>query len=333
MEQKTTIEISTKTILKIFGIAILFWFLWAIRNILVSLFVVAILVAAFSPLVEKLYKKKVPRFLSVFLIYLILTFLFSMLVYLIVPPIVWQVREFTHNLPLFIQRIALISDQFQEYLPIFQKSLENVAQNLSKLTLNIWSATLTIFGGLVSFLTVLVLTFYILVGKEKIKGILISFVPEKQKEQVVRIFQKVGLKIGAWVRGQIILCLLIGLVSYIILAIFKVPYALILAVIAGVLEIVPNIGPILSGLVAILFALSISPFTALIVGISYLGVQQLESQILVPKIMGKAVGVSPVLVIVALLVGGKLFGVAGAILAIPVAAAIQVVVSEWRTSR
>jgi predicted PurR-regulated permease PerM len=331
--QKTTIEISTIAILKIFGIALGLWLLWYLRNVIIILFVVALLVAAFSPTVERLYKKKVPRILSVLLIYLGVALLFALMIYLIVPPVTLQIKEFTHNLPVFIEKASPIYSQFKEYLPAFQQSLEHITSTLNKLTTNLWSAALTLFGGLISFVTILVLTFYILIGKESIESVLISFLPWDHKDRIIRVFQRVGKKIGAWVRGQLILCLIIALATSIILAILRVPYALILAILAGMLEIIPTIGPILSAIPAILLALTISPMTAFIVAICYLGVQQLESQILVPKIMGKAVGLSPVIVIIALLVGAKLFGIAGAVLAIPIAAAIQVLVSELRSER
>jgi len=333
MNQKTTIEVSTLTILKFFGIAFLLWFLWYIKGILILLFVVMILVAALSPLVEKLYKKKVPRFLSVILIYLVLLLLLASLIYLIVPPVALQVKELTHNAPYYIEKVSPIYYQVQEYLPTFQQSLENIATSLNKLTTNIWSATLTIFGGLLSALTILVLTFYMLVGKETIFNILVSFLPIAHKEKILGIFQKVGLKMGAWLRGQLILCLVIGLATFVILAILGVPYALILAILAGILEIVPTIGPIIAAIPAILLAFAISPLTALIVLLSYFGVQQLECQILVPKIMGKVVGISPVIIILALLIGAKLLGIAGAILAVPIAATLSVAFTEWRANK
>jgi len=330
MNQKTTLSISTATILKIFGVAILLWFLWYIRDILILLFVVMILVAALSPLVEKLYRKRIPRFLSVILIYLLILFFFAFLIYLIVPPVALQVKELTHNISYYAEKIAPVYQQAETSLPALQKSLESIASSLNKLTTNLWAAAVTIFGGLVSFVTVLVLTFYLLLERESIINVLITFLPVAHKDKILSVFQKVGVKIGAWFRGQLILCLAIGVIDFIILTIFGIPYALVLGILAGILEVVPTIGPILSAVPPILLALAISPWTALLIALSYLGVQQLESQILVPKIMGKVVGVSPVIIILALLIGAKLLGIAGAILAVPIVATLQVVFTEWR---
>jgi predicted PurR-regulated permease PerM len=330
MNQKTTLSISTATILKIFGVAILLWFLWYIRDILILLFVVMILVAALSPLVEKLYRKRIPRFLSVILIYLLILFFFVFLIYLIIPPVALQVKELTHNISYYAEKITPVYQQAETSLPALQKSLESVASSLNKLTTNLWAAAVTIFGGLVSFVTVLVLTFYLLLERESIINVLVTFLPVAHKDKILSVFQKVGVKIGAWFRGQLILCLAIGVIDFIILTIFGIPYALVLGILAGILEVVPTIGPILSAVPPILLALAISPWTALFIALSYLGVQQLESQILVPKIMGKVVGVSPVIIILALLIGAKLLGIAGAILAVPIVATLQVVFTEWR---
>lgn len=333
MNQKTSVTISTLTILKIFGIAILLWLLWYIRDILVLLFIVMIIVAAFSPLVERLYRRRIPRFVSVLLIYLLALSIFAFLIYLIVPPLAIQVKELAHNGPYYLQKITPIYHQAEGYFPPLQKSLESIVLTLNKLTTNLWSSVLFIFGGLVSFLTVLVLSFYLLLERENIVTVLVSFLPIAHKERILAVFQKVGVKIGAWARGQIILCAIIALADFIILSILGVPYALALAILAGFLEIIPTIGPILSAIPAILLGFTISPWTALIVLLSYLGVQQLESQILVPKVLGKAVGLSPVIVIIALLIGGKLLGIAGAILAVPLVAVLHVIFVEWRATR
>ena len=174
----TKIDISTRTVLKFFGIALLFWFLWAIRDILVIIFVVLILVAAFHPTVDKLEKNKVPRPLSVIIVYLILLAFFSLLVYLIVPPIVSQVIELIQNLPYYTDKTNLFYGQIKDYLPAMQNNLENIATSLSKFTTNLWSAGLTVFGGLVYFITVLVLTFYALLEKNGFDAALLAVLPE-----------------------------------------------------------------------------------------------------------------------------------------------------------
>ena len=328
--EMTKIDISTRTILKIIGIVLLFWFLWAIRDIMVLLFVVLILVAAFHPTVDLLENHKIPRFLSVILIYFVLALAFSFLIYLIVPPIITQVTELTHNLPYYSEKTNLVYSQVKDYLPALQNNLESVASNLSKFTNNAWAAGLSVFGGLIYFITAMVLTFYALLEKNSFDSIFLSLFPVNYKEKISGIFSKIGAKMGSWLRGQLLLCLIIAVLDFIVLMIVGVPYALVLAVLAGILEIIPNIGPVLGAVPAILIGLTISPWTAVVIAICFFGIQQLENHILVPKIMGKAVGLSPVIVIIALLIGGKLLGIGGAILAVPAATAIVVAITEWR---
>jgi len=330
MNQKTTIDVSSLTILKVFGLGILLWFLWYIREIVLLLFVVLILVSVFSPWVEKLQKKKIPRLLSVILIFICIFAVFSFLIYLVVPPLVFQIKELVQNIPYYLQRVSPIYQQTQGYLPSLQKSLEGLASFLNKLTLNVWSAALTIFGGALSFLTVLVLTFYLLLEKESALGFLMTLLPIQKRGQILNIYKKTEVKIGFWLGGQLLLCLLIGLLDFIVLIILGVPYALVLGILSGALEIIPVIGPILSAVPAIILGFSVSPWTAFFVLLAYFGIQQMESQILVPKIMGKIIGVSPVVIIITLAIGAKLFGVLGAILAVPFSAIVQVVFTEWR---
>lgn len=327
---KQTIDISALTILKVIGILLLLWFLWSIKQVLVLLFVVMILVSALSPIVEKLHKQKVPRFLAVLLIYLFFGGIIFLLFYLILPIFISQTRQLIAYLPILIAKISPIYHQISDYLPLFQQNLQGIVEVLNKYSSNIWLVIINLFGGILSFFTVLVLTFYFLVGRESVKQAFVSYLPPKWHEIVLRIARKVGNKMGAWLRGQIVLCLLIGLMSYIALVILRIPYALILAVIAGILEIIPTIGPIISAIPAALIAFWVSPFSALIVVLAYLGIQQLESQIIAPKLFSKIIGLSPIIIIIALLIGAKLLGIVGAILAIPTALAIQVLVKEIR---
>jgi predicted PurR-regulated permease PerM len=332
-DQKMIIEVSTATVLKIFGVAVFLVFLWYIRQILILLGVVMILVSALSPVVDYLQQRRIPRVLAIIFIYFVLFVLFSSAVYLIAPPIISEIIQLARNAPLYFNKLSLLSYQLIEYQPLLQKGLENIATTLNNLTYNFVGATLSLFGGLGYFVAVCVLTFYLLLGKESLSETLISFFPINYKEQMVSALHKIAQKLGAWVRGQLLLCFIIGLACYIVLLILHIPYALLLAILAGVLEIIPTIGPILSAIPAILFAFTISPWTALIVGLSYLLIQQIESQLVVPKVMGRMVGVSPVVVIIALMIGTKLLGIGGAILAVPVAAVVQVAFSEWKTNK
>jgi predicted PurR-regulated permease PerM len=208
-----------------------------------------------------------------------------------------------------------------------------LTQSLGSITGSFISITTSVVGAVVAFFTVLFLTIYFLIDEQVFTKFLSSAIPQSKKEKVATVTNKISTKIGEWLRGQLLLCLTIGILVYIGLSIIGVKYALALAVISGVLEILPVVGPIISGVLAAIISLSISPLTALIVVVFYILLQQLENNLIVPKVMAKAVGLPPAIIIIAILIGGKLLGVVGALLAVPLIAIIYVVFQEWETIR
>jgi predicted PurR-regulated permease PerM len=218
-------------------------------------------------------------------------------------------------------------------LPSFEKSITTLTSSLGSITSSFISITTSVVGAIITFFTVLVLAIYFLVDEQIFTKFLLSVTPDNKEQKVTALINKISNKIGEWVRGQLLLGLVIGVIVYIGLSIIGIKYALTLAVISGVLEILPIIGPIISGVLAALVGLSVSPITALIVIIFYILVQQLENNLVVPKLMAKAVGLPPAIIIIAILVGGKLLGVIGALLAVPVAAIAYVIFEEWGTIR
>ncbi|KKS14295.1 MAG: hypothetical protein UU67_C0003G0017 [Candidatus Daviesbacteria bacterium GW2011_GWB1_41_5] len=166
-----------------------------------------------------------------------------------------------------------------------------------------------------------------LLDREKIENYATSFFGVRQ-EKVQKILRLVEEKLGAWLRGQVVLSLLIGAMTYAGLLILGVEFALPLAILAGLLEVVPVIGPIIAAIPAVLLALTVSPFQAGLVTGLYVAIQQLEGHVVVPQVMRRAVGLNPLLVILAISVGGRLLGIGGALLAVPIAVVIQLVLQE-----
>jgi predicted PurR-regulated permease PerM len=226
-------------------------------------------------------------------------------------------------------RIVLSAVGFREYagVSIFPQAVEKTLATLeSALTQAIKGAFATVanlFGGLVSFVAILVLTFYLTVQEDALKKNFYYFVPPSYLSLLTNLFGEIKRKISSWVRGQFILCFAVGLAVYLGLLILGVHYALLLGIFAGITEIIPYAGPFIGGAVAVFFALAQSPFKAFLVMILCILVQQLENNILVPKIMQKAVGLNPIITIIALLIGYRLAGIPGGLLAIPVAASLD----------
>jgi predicted PurR-regulated permease PerM len=193
----------------------------------------------------------------------------------------------------------------------------------------VFSAVVGVLGGLFGFVTILILTFYFLVEGWRMRERLLWLFPRSKRARVDAASRDITVKISAWLGGQLLLGAIIGLTSAIGLWLLGVPFFYVLALIAGIGEMIPIVGPILAAIPAVAVASSISLKKALFVIIFFVLQQQFENHVLVPKVMQRQVGISAVTVIVALLIGGKLLGIAGAILAVPTAAILQVILTEF----
>lgn len=327
-ENKVVFEVSVSSLIKIVIFGFFLWLLYLVRDILVLLLVVAVITVALEPFVERLEKDHVPRSFSVIVLYLALLAILGAVVYFVVPPVANQIRELTINLPYYSSRVSEfnISSVFS-----ISEVLDNISSQLSGAATSVVTTLISIFGGVVSAVVVFALTYYSLVEKDGVRRLFSVFVPVSHKQKLYQTIQKVSVKLGDWLRGQVLLMLIIGIVDGTILTALGIEYALTLGLLAAVLEIVPVIGPIIATLAAVFvaFASGVALWKILLLIALFVLVQQVENHILVPKIMQKAVGLSPVVTIIAILVGAKLLGIGGAILAVPVAAGIQVFLNEY----
>jgi predicted PurR-regulated permease PerM len=326
------LEYSTRVIIKIALVVLGAAFLWAVRDVLALFLLALVLASAMDPLADYLHKKKIPRGVSVVAVYLLVMGLAALAISSILPPISAQMQKLALNLP---DALARLQSSYPGLASLFggQEGLSGLVRDVvsgGSEGNTVVSRTLGAFSGFFSFFTVLVVSFYLVVAERKgIKELIRPLVPVSRREQVIHLIEVIQKKMGLWVLGQIILSLAIFVFTYIGLSILGVEYALVLALIAGLLEVVPYIGPIVSAVPAFLFALLQSPALALGVIVLYLLIQKTESYVLVPKIMEKTVGVSPLVVIFALLIGFKLGGIVGLLLAVPLASAIMVVIEEF----
>lgn len=332
MESKVKFDISLKAILKVALVVIGIWFVYVIRDIFILLFFVLIIVAAFAPLVSKM-SKIIPRVLAVIILAVIFLGILTAIGFLIIPTLVAQIGQLAVNMPVILSRL----DPFYRQLNLsisnnqtFQEMLLKLSSQIGGVTAGIYTTTLGFISGLVAVVTVLVLSFYLLLEQAGIQKFIHDLVPADQETRIFNVIRKIGFKMGNWLRGQGILMLVIGLVDGIVLSVLGVPYVLILALWGGLTEAIPYIGPWLGLIPAVVIAYTVSPLTALFVLIAYILIQQLEAQFLVPKIMGKAVGLSPVIIIIAILIGAKLAGILGVIIAVPAAGAVSVIIHDWR---
>jgi len=313
-----TIEISHKTIIFTVLFLISLLFLYKIRVVLLLLFIAIIFMSALSPIVDKLEKFKLPRGLSIILLYIIIWAGISYGIASLVPPLVEQSTKFISRLP---QDMAQLT-QGRFDLSILQPHLNALPETILRLALNIFNNIITIF-------TFMVILYYLIIERKNLKKSLTFLFGDGDREKHAEHFiSKLERKLGSWMRGQLALMLIVGLMSYIGLTFLGVEFAVPLAFIAGIFEIIPNIGPTISMIPATLVALGSSPILGLATFALYLLIQQLENNLIVPKIMSKAVGLSPLLIIIALFAGFRTAGAAGAVLAVPILLFIEIIIND-----
>ncbi len=336
------IEISTWTILKTIIILLVLYFFFHIRYILLMLFIVTILVSALKPTVEWLQKRKIPRLLSVTLIFLFVLAIIVMIGVSIFPPLLAQLQQLVTELPVKLQHYLTQSEtkiQLQIWrdwliqtglINNFGRALEIIYEQVSNASAGIINQTFGVLSGAIGIFTICALTFYLLLEEgDGFRSFLLTVLPAKTQVSAFKIWQKAGKKTGNWLRGQLLISCTIFLLSFIGYSILGVKYPLVLAVIAGLANIVPYIGPIVGATPAVLIALIQNPLLAVGVIVVAAFIQQIDSQFITPKIMGSFVGLSPVTIIISLLIGGSLAGIWGVLLAIPLAATIGVIMEEW----
>lgn len=333
------INIDSNTIFRIILILIGIWFLYYIRDVLVIIFIAFVLVSAITPLVDFLERFRLPRSLVTLAIYLALGAGFFYLISLLIPAVAEQIRLLANNLPTYGKELGAIQDRFQHLVEsqgLFQQEktefLINLSNRLGEGWLNIFSQAGSFIRGIINFVAIISLSFYLSVQKKNVSVFLRSFIPKEHQNYVIVLMDRIQAKMGYWLLGQLTLNVIIGVLVYIGLRLLGVPYALLLALLAGMFEVIPYLGPILSSLAGILVALSISPLAGLLVLIMYIIIQQLENHLIVPLVMKQAVGLNPVAVIIAILVGIKLAGALGLLLAIPLTAVISVFIADFISS-
>lgn len=332
---KYTVNISTQTFVKILIFFLLVAFFWLVREAIALIFVALILASALDPFVDWLKKFKIPRGMGIIFVYLLLFVIIASAVILIIPPIATEVKLIANDFPTYYEKVVNGLNYFTmnrtdlEVVDQIQGGLNSATAGLSRAASGAFNTLLDIFGGIVSFFLVLVITFYFTVEEEGLRRFLKSMTPTHYQPYVLQLMTRIQRRLGFWLRGQLILSIIIFVLTFIGLTVLGVEYALLLALIAGIFEVIPYLGPFLGSVPAIFLAFAQSPLKALLVLILFVVIQQIENNIIVPKVMSKSVGINPLLVIIVLLVGGKMGGVLGMILAVPVATAISVFLEDF----
>lgn len=315
----TKIEISHRTIIFTLVLIAAVWLILEIRDILFLLFISFILMSALRPIVDGMERIRIPRILSILLLYGLVFGGLGAGIASMVPTLVVQSGKLFMQLP----------DVLSKVFPYISSDVQSLVQQMAPVGENLVKVTVGVFSNVLAVLTVMTFTFYFLLERRHLQDFLGALLGGEIGERVLSVLLQIEKRLGAWVLGELCLMAFVGLLVYGGLFFLRVEYALPLAIFAGLLEIVPTIGPTVSAIPALLVAFGSSPVLALSVMALYIIVQQIENNLLVPIVMKRSVGLPPVLTILALMIGGRFGGIAGAVLAVPVLLAVQEVINSF----
>lgn len=330
------VHISGGSIVMAILFLILVALLWFLKDLVLIVLTAVVIASAMEPAIRALMRYKLHRVLAVIAIYLGVAIVFFGVLFFFVPPVLEDAADFLVKLPATLSSLD-ISAATHGLLPwgnvgdtiSSAELLRNLSSTLANTTGGVFSTLSAFFGGLVSFVLIVVFSFYFSVQETGVDDFLRVVTPVKEQAYVLHLWRRSQEKIGKWMQGQLVLALIVGILIYLGLTILGVPHALLLAVLGGIFELIPVFGPILAAIPAIAVGFVAEGVTLglLVLGL-YVVIQQFESNLIYPVVVKKVVGVPPLLVILALIVGYELAGFLGILLSVPIAGAIQEFVAD-----
>jgi len=343
-----TISVTSGTVTKVIVVGILFFALFLLRDLVLITLAAVFIASAIEPAVKFFARYKVGRVLSVVVVYLVVAGIIAGIFSLFLPIFLEETSDFLSNLPSYIPGTEspavdsvsnLVSGSSEVVSNISNRIalpelVNEIRTALSSVKSGFWQTVATIFGNVASFILIMVLSFYLAVQEDGVTSFLKVISPIKHKNYVISLWRRSQEKIGLWIQGQLLLCLLVGVLVYLCLMIFQVPHALAFGVLAAVLELIPIFGPIIAAIPAVISAFSESglPLGLTVVGI-YLLIQQFENHLFYPLVVKKIVGIPPLIVILALIAGWQLAGFWGILLSIPVGVALMEYFNDLQRER
>lgn len=297
-----SINITTGTIVKTICIVLGFMALFYLKDLVLVIMTSVVIAASVIPVSKWISGDKIPRVLAVLMVYLLFFIMFFAVIYFLVPPIFQDLSGISSNWPQKIDSIGGVSTTVDPLASVtgglaksvtIQKIIMDLQKTITSSTSSIFSATSLIFGGVVSFILILVLSFYLAVQENGVENFLRIVTPYKQEDYVIDLWKRSRAKIGKWLQGQIILSVIIGLLVFLGLTLLRVKYALSLGILAAVFEIIPFFGPVLSAVPGVLVGFNEGvPLGLMVLGL-YLIVHQFENHLIYPLVIKKIIGVNP----------------------------------------
>jgi len=330
-----TLDISWKTIAKVFAAIFIFYIAYLIKDVALWFFFALVISVLLEPAVNFLRRLRVPKIMAIILVYLSIFGFLSFLIYLIAPIFLFELKQFSQQIPDYFQKINPVLRQwgvdiaysFNDFTGILVNRLEQGSRGVV-------NAIAAFFGGIVSALFILTLAFFLSIEEKGVEKVLVLLTPKKYEKKIINLFGRAQKKVSDWFGARVLACFFVGLASFIIFYIFDVKYALLLALLSGILNFVPYVGPWITGALLLLFvSVSSSWVIVLYVLIAFAVIQGIEGSILTPLLMKKMINLPPALVLTALLVGSQMFGFLGVVFAVPVFGIVYEFLKEFLEKR
>ncbi len=332
--ERVALEISWASLWRVFFFVIFAMIMFMSRQILLGIFLAIVISSGLDSVVNFLEKRRIPRMLGVLLVFLLSIAIIIIIVYALIPRLLIDLKTISLNLsgPGGQWLKPLVNIQSARS---FEDGVNRLLNQFYQNDISPFDFFSSVLGGVGLAISVFLSAFYLSLTRDGIERFIRAVFPESSEEAALRIFARSRRKIAIWVRTQILLSFIMTVLVWIALSILGVNNAFLLGILAGIFELVPFIGPILAGSAAVLSALLTSPNVSLALAtlLVFLALHQFESHILVPLLTGRSVGLHPVIVIVALLIGVEIGGFLGILIAVPAAAVIQEIIEDWSNTR
>ena len=320
MNGEKILDISWGSILKIALGGLIIYLLFSIRSILILIIFALIISVLFNPAIDFLQRRRIPRVLAAGLIYVLIFGVLGSSIYLVSLSFIPEIRQFSELFSQYFEKIALpLKGLGVEAFESFEVFVEASEKWLIGASANIFAALASVFGGLFSAFTVFSLAFFFSLEEKWMEKAIKLLSHKKHEDSALSVWNKSQQKISGWFGARVLCCIFVGLATFLALKLFKIDYAFSLGLFAGITDIIPILGPLFAGAVITILVFLEDWLKAVFVLGAFILIQQIEGNILNPILSKKFIGLPPVLVLISLIIGAKLWGLLGAILAIPLA--------------
>lgn len=334
MEEEKTLDVSWGTLLKVAIVFLGFYILYSIRDILLWILFGLIISILFNPVINFLERRRIPRTVATIFVYVAIFAVLTAVFYWTIPIFIYEVQQFTHLFPQYFEKLApplrgLKLEAFEDF-DTFTQALQDW---LIRASSSIFGAVIAIFGGIFSTVTIFAIAIFFSIEEKEVQKTMELLSPKSKEPYFLELWDRCQKKTAAWFGARALSSLFVGLITYITLKIFGIDYAFILGLFAGVMDIIPVLGPIFSGLVIIILTAISYPPKAFLVLVALVLIQQIEGNVITPILTRKMVGLPAILVLIALLIGGRLWGLLGAVLTIPLTGVVYEFLRDFLKKR